>query len=114
MLAAASCVYAAIQFERQPTDFREVLFWAGLSILLLVSLYYAGNTLFNSWLPGVPAEIQSALGTRYVDYRTAPVRNIPQILSSLLIVIFALTTAFAAWQNKEKKEEIKQDESRQA
>jgi hypothetical protein len=100
ILAAVCCIYAAMQFNQDPKDIKELLFWAGVSTILMVSVYYAGKTLFNSWLPGVPPEVQSALGTPFADYRVAVVRNIPQILSSAFIGAFAVTAVLAALRKR--------------
>ncbi len=105
LLAAVSCVYAAIQFNKDPGDIREVGFWTVLSVLLMVSVYYAGKTLFNSWMPGVPSEIQSALGTPYADYRVLAVNNIPQLISSACIVVFALTAVAAVLRMRQIHED---------
>jgi len=105
LLAAVSCIYAAFQFNKDPGDIKELAFWTVLSVLLMVSVYYAGKTLFNSWLPGVPSEIQSALGTPYADYRISAVNNIPQIISSVCIVAFALTAVAAVLRMGQTHEE---------
>ncbi len=103
ILAAIASLYAAIRFNEDPQDRRELLFWSGVSIVLMISTYYAGRTLFNSWLPGVPSEVQGALGTPYADYRVSILRNIPQIVSSAFIVAFAMTAIFDAWRKRAAK-----------
>ena len=93
LLAAASCAKGMAQFNKGPAGSREVLFWAGLSIILVVGVYSAGKTFLISWLPGVPVELQNALGTKYVDYRVTLVTNLPQVLSSVSVALFGLVAA---------------------
>ncbi len=104
LVAAASCVYAATLDSRERAGAREPVFWAGLSILLLGAVYVAGRTLIISWLPGVPAEIQSALGTPYVNFRVAAINNVPQILSAVFIVLFGLA-AIVFWAIGSKEDD---------
>ena len=96
ILAAIVCIYGAKQFSEDPEDIKELFFWSGVSLILMIAVYFAGKTLFNSWLPGVPSEVQSALGTPYAVYRISAIRNLPQILSSASIAAFGLTAAVAA------------------
>lgn len=101
ILAAACCAYAAMQLYQQRSERKELLFWSILGIILVLSLFLAGGTLLISSLPGVPIEIQSALGTQYVNYRVAKVVNIPQILSSICIVLFGLSAVVFSFLNSE-------------
>lgn len=106
LIAAACCAYCARQVTRDILDSKELLFWTGLSIVLIVGMYLAGNTLFISWLPGVPAELQSALGTKYVQHKVSHILNAPGIIDIALIFLFAVTLVIFIASSTKKKQQV--------
>lgn len=96
LLMGATNVIAALRYLRRRYDSLQLLGWAGFSALLLLSVRFAGDTVFFSWTPWIPVEIQHAIGTEYVRIWKTAVTNVPMLLSSTLAIAYVFMSGAIA------------------
>jgi hypothetical protein len=97
VLAGVILLFVSLSFRKNYlkkfADFTLPLF----SILLVLSYLLAGRTRILNWLPWLPAEIQHALGTEYVDLKVIDLTNPFFVLSAVVttgVALFLLGYAY--------------------
>jgi hypothetical protein len=88
LLAGIAAFSAAWKYLRGKYGVLQLCGWSIFSGLLLLAVRSTGNTVFFSWVPWIPAEIQHAIGTEYVQMWEAGVANVPMLISSILAVAY--------------------------
>ncbi len=104
LFLGTSNLVASLRYLRGKFRILQLLGWSALSGLFLVSALLAGDTVFFSWVPWIPPEIQHAIGTEYVRIWQVSVTNIPMVLSTISGAIYILISAGLAIVSKVKSE----------
>ncbi|MFH1737008.1 MAG: hypothetical protein ABH838_03845 [Actinomycetota bacterium] len=93
VLAGAIAVMASYELYIGKATPARAAVWAVFSAVLVGSTFVSGGANVVSWLPGVPAEIQHAIGTSYVTVVETAVTNIPAVAVEVFALFYVLLAA---------------------
>lgn len=90
VLAAVIAVMASYELYVRKTTPARAAMWAVFSAVLVGSTFVSGGANVVSWLPGIPAEIQHAIGSSYVAAVDTAVTNIPAVASEIFALFYVV------------------------
>ena len=107
LLVSLVNVFVAFRYSSPKTPFSAgtALYWVGYSIILVVSFFFAGQSMIYYWQSWLPPEIQHGIGTPYVSLREQMVRNIPMIMNIYFSVALWVGILSVAVVRRVKREE---------
>lgn len=90
ILAAVTALLASVDHWRGKANALRTLLWALFAGALAASTFVTGATPIVSWLPGIPQEVQHAIGTQYAMVLETPISNFPAIVALFCIAGYVL------------------------
>ena len=96
VLGAAAGMLAALDYFKGQVTARGVFLWSLFALVLALAAWVAGSAPLVSWLPGIPPDIQHAIGTPYVTVTETAVTNVPALIATGFIAAYFLL-ALALW-----------------
>ena len=90
VLATAAVCLASFDLLREKVSARAALTWGAFAVVLTGAAWVGGTTPWVAWLPGIPADIQHAIGTSLVTVTDTPVANTPFWAAAALVVSYAV------------------------
>jgi hypothetical protein len=96
VVAGVAATLASADLLREKITSRAALGWVLFTLVLLACAWIGGAATLVAWMPGIPAEIQHAIGTNYVTVTETAVSNIPAVVAIGFILSQSVVTAAAA------------------
>lgn len=90
VLAAVIAVLAAYDLFLNRASPARTAVWALFTAALAGSILVAGGANLVSWLPGIPVEVQQAIGSSYVNLTEMPVANYPAYVAGISLTGYAV------------------------